>query len=301
MKENDKNTVVYQDDKYTLGEDGGTPYLTVNGRRLTLSCHPYEPCLYIKDGTALTAVHNAFDPSAVICAFAEGRTVTSITGCEYSPADFCRMVEYAAGMYDIGIDDAEKVFDALCKSPAPEKKKDAKYKKEEFVKSGKYRCPDDPFYAVIAEYPDCVIDYCIVSNDHVNTGFNAHRTALLWACRKLFFEENGELIWHYNVGKADGRMIETSALFTSEDSNGKLNYKTAFLHPPCENDYNAADFDRVNKALFPNGTEELEVYEWTTDWSEYFDDGHEWWGALCLTVYDGSLDRFAVILASATD
>ena len=62
-----------------------------------------------------------------------------------------------------------------------------------------------------------------------------------------------------------------------------------------------SDFDRVNAALFPNGTDGLEIYEWTTDWSEFFDDGHEWWGALCFTVYDKTLDRFAVIMASATD
>lgn len=30
-------------------------------------------------------------------------------------------------------------------------------------------------------------------------------------------------------------------------------------------------------------------------------DGHERRGALCLTVYDKSIDRFVVILASATD
>lgn len=57
----------------------------------------------------------------------------------------------------------------------------------------------------------------------------------------------------------------------------------------------------MNAALFPNGTDQLEVYEWTTDWSDYFDEGHEWWGTLCLTVYDKSLDRFVVIMASATD
>ncbi|MBR1842280.1 MAG: hypothetical protein IJ788_03280, partial [Oscillospiraceae bacterium] len=50
-----------------------------------------------------------------------------------------------------------------------------------------------------------------------------------------------------------------------------------------------------------NGTDGLEVFEWTTDWSDYFDEGHEWWGALCFTVYDKTLDRFAVIMASATD
>ena len=75
----------------------------------------------------------------------------------------------------------------------------------------------------------------------------------------------------------------------------------AFLHPPHGVRYTDADFDRVNAALFPKGTDALEVYRWTTDWSEYFDDGREWWGTLCLTVYDKKPDRFVVILASATD
>ncbi|MBP5293222.1 MAG: hypothetical protein J6023_03735 [Clostridia bacterium] len=57
----------------------------------------------------------------------------------------------------------------------------------------------------------------------------------------------------------------------------------------------------MNRALFPKGTSGLEVYEWTTDWSDYFDDGHEWWGAVCYTVYDKLLERFVVIMASATD
>ena len=60
-------------------------------------------------------------------------------------------------------------------------------------------------------------------------------------------------------------------------------------------------YEANDVAFFPNGTGDLEVYEWTTDWSDCFDEGHEWWGALCLTVYDKTLDRFAVIMASATD
>jgi len=80
-----------------------------------------------------------------------------------------------------------------------------------------------------------------------------------------------------------------------------LNYRKAFLYPPHENSYTGKDFVRVNSVLFPNGTDELEVYRWTTDWSEYFDAGREWWGTLCLTVYEKNLNRFVVIMASATD
>ena len=59
--------------------------------------------------------------------------------------------------------------------------------------------------------------------------------------------------------------------------------------------------DQVNALLFPAGADDLEVYRWTTDWSNLFDDGREWWGTLCLTVYDWTLERFTVIMASATD
>ena len=104
-----------------------------------------------------------------------------------------------------------------------------------------------------------------------------------------------------NPALAAGKRITVGELFSSDDRDGELNYRRAFLYPPHGNSYSGKDFVRLNAALFPNGTEGLDAYEWTTDWSDYFDDGHEWWGALCLTVYDASLGRFAVITASATD
>ena len=298
------DTVVFGDGRYTFGKKDGTPYLTVGDRTYTLSCHPYEPCLYIRDESgATTAVHNSFDPLAVLGSFSEGGTVTSITGLEYTAKDFCKMIEYAAGSVDIQIDDAERVFGARAK------RTEAKPgKKKEEQSSGESEIPpelfgiieDDPFFELIAGYPDCVIDWCLVENAHIAAGCNAHWIALVSACRKLFFD-GSELIWHYNAGKADAKQIGAGALLALSAENGSLNYRRAFLAPPYGTDYTDADFEKVNAALFPNGTDDLEVYEWTTDWSEYFDEGHEWWGALCFTVYDGTLDRFAVIMASATD
>ena len=61
------------------------------------------------------------------------------------------------------------------------------------------------------------------------------------------------------------------------------------------------DFRKVNEVLFPNGTDELDIYEWTTDWSDLFDAGHEWYGACCWSVYDKALSRYVVMLVSATD
>ncbi len=153
---------------------------------------------------------------------------------------------------------------------------------------------DDPFYSLIAEYPDLVVEYGIVKGEGY-CGYESHRKALKTAFRSL----GGE--WTGDPDRAAGKKAAAEDVFSSNDPNGKLNYRKAFLYPPHRNGYTGKDFARVNAALFPNGTDGLEVYEWTTDWSDYFDEGHEWWGALCLTAYDRTLERFVVILASATD
>ena len=78
-------------------------------------------------------------------------------------------------------------------------------------------------------------------------------------------------------------------------------YWYALMEPVQGRRNRPEDFRNVNEALFPNGTDALDIYEWTTDWSDYFDDGHEWYGACCWSVYDQSLDRYVVMLVSATD
>ena len=106
-----KSFTVYQDPRYVLAWEEGIPHIVIAGRKYRLSCHPYEPCLYIYEGDHLvTAVHNAFDPDSVLHAFRSGQTVTSITGMEYDALDFCRMVESATGYYNMDIDVAERVF-----------------------------------------------------------------------------------------------------------------------------------------------------------------------------------------------
>ncbi len=159
----------------------------------------------------------------------------------------------------------------------------------------------DPFYKLIAEYPDVVCDYCIVTKAEgafPYCGVSSHRLALGRAALLLF---DGGREWSYDLSRARSKKLKSKALFAPTDSDEWLNYRKAFLCPPYENTYTDADFERVNNVLFPGGTDGLEVYRWTTDWSEYFDDGNESLGALCLTVYDKSLDRFVVIMASATD
>ena len=309
--------VVYEDGRFTLGQEYETPYLIAGGAKYRLSCHGYEPCLYITDENGgMTVVHNAFEPFDALDCFSRGETITSITGREYDARDFCEMIEYAAGMGEINVSDAESIFGARPKEKPRAKTAEASRAKtpgttpvkNAYAASEKKIDPesemiirDDPFFRVIAEYPDLAVEYCLVKNEHADSGLNAHWAALVWACRELLDDDGEDDGWTWDVGRAEASRIEADTLFSSAYRDGELNYRRAFLYPPYENGYTGVDFVRVNEALFPNGTDGLEVYEWTTDWSDYFDDGHEWWGALCLTVYDSSLDRFAVILASATD
>ena len=163
------------------------------------------------------------------------------------------------------------------------------------------------FHRMLAEYPDIVCDYRIVSSGDQSAkavgvfpyrGVESHRLALECAARDLFAE--GEE-WAYDIKSAKCKKLKNKALFAPEGADGWLNYRRAFLSPPHGNSYTDDDFERFNAVLFPGGPDGLEVYRWTTDWSEYFDEGHEWWGALCLTVYDGALDRFVIVMASASD
>ena len=297
-KECQMEFVVYRDAHYILGQNEDWPYLIADGRRFWLSCHPYEPCLYItdKDGNQ-TVVHNAFDPRDVLRELRDGRTVTSITGREYDALCFCRMVEYAAGRGTIGMGDAEEVF-GEAPIPRPRSGGGAEAPAAPLPDGG---ASEDPFYALMAGYPDCVIDFRLVRCAPLTARAETHRKALALACRELLAGDGAEGGWRYDVNRARGKRIDAGVLFSPEEPKKGLSYRRAFLHPPHGTAYTGADFDRVNAALFPRGTEELEVYEWTTDWSDYFDDGREWWGTLCLTVYDRAMDRFAVILASATD
>lgn len=285
-------TLVYEDSEYALGQKDGLPCLIAGGRRFRLSCHPFEPCLYITDEDGkMTIVHNSFDPSVVLELVREGRTMSSITGRHYEARDFCRMVEYAAGKGEMGIDEAEKVFGTQKNSGAEktkgmfpgEQKADAPEPDHNLIRN-------DPFFGLIRNYPDAVPEYCLLKA--YTGGQEEHRKALKQACGRLMAGDEETDGWNYDLSKA--RIISELSvreLLSGEETAGRLSYRRAFLEPPYGCDYTEEDFGKVVAALFPGGTDSLEIFEWSTDWSDYFDDGHEWWGALCLSIYDRRLGR----------
>ena len=183
---------------------------------------------------------------------------------------------------------------------------------------------DDPFYTVLAAHPRVCLEYCLMKQNAPYAGETSHRAALAFAVRWLSAADEEEgCVWSCEIEKAAGHPIpaetllalpdrpwkrterykgtDVTAFLTHRADGGPIPYWFAFLEPPHGSDDGPEDFAGVNAALFPAGTAGLEAYEWSTDWSDYFDDGHEWWGAACWSVYDRALDRFAVILASATD
>lgn len=197
----------------------------------------------------------------------------------------------------------------------------------------------DPFYELIGkEYDRCIIDYCLIAPDAPNRGIRSHREAVLFAMLKVIERYLAEqrtseetwrpeevaddfFPWSLDFGKAEARRIDPeeflfvptvvrkikggSTIYDRKDpdvdAGEQIPHWYAFLEPPQWFDATPEDFARANDALFPEGADALEVYEWTTDWSNYFDDGREWWGTACWSVYDAHLDRYVVLFASATD
>ena len=107
-----------------------------------------------------------------------------------------------------------------------------------------------------------------------------------------------------NIVRTDhyGNAFYDAAWVPNDENFGTtVPYWYALMEPIHGRRNKPEDFKKVNEVLFPNGTDALDVYEWTTDWSDFFDAGHEWYGACCWSVYDKALSRYAVILVSATD
>ena len=185
----------------------------------------------------------------------------------------------------------------------------------------------DPFYELLEHYPRRGVDYCLIEADTPHQGYRSHKDAVLFAALKVIERDIDEQLqgepfpWSLDMGKAHAHQIDAAALLhvpeiVRTDCTGRRHYDCklpdplkgeqipywyAFWETPHPSGYGPDDFRRVNAALFPEGADELEVYEWTTDWSNLFDDGHEWWGAACWSVYDGRMGRYVVMMASETD
>ena len=183
------------------------------------------------------------------------------------------------------------------------------------------------------------VDYHLLNDDKPYEGIKSHREALRfvfdWLVKqsidnkeraRIMFGDDLAGRMHplvYDIDKARSSPMDRQEFFycpnivktdyygnVSYDANWEPNdencgttvpYWYALMEPVHGRRNRPEDFKKVNEILFPKGTDALDIYEWTTDWSDFFDDGHEWYGACCWSVYDKTLNRYAVMLVSATD
>jgi hypothetical protein len=59
-------------------------------------------------------------------------------------------------------------------------------------------------------------------------------------------------------------------------------------------------FDKILKFIIVGSSDSV-IYEWPTDWSNYFDAGKEWWGSFLWSISTPESSRIVVIAASTTD
>jgi hypothetical protein len=82
-------------------------------------------------------------------------------------------------------------------------------------------------------------------------------------------------------------------------------YKPAFFHPPYGLEGSPSEkaelFASINRYVLGVDPERAEIFSWSTDWSDYFEPGHEWWGAFFWTIRPVSSPSMVVVGASCTD
>ena len=183
------------------------------------------------------------------------------------------------------------------------------------------------------------VDYHLLCDDKPYEGIESHREALRcvfdWLVQQSIEDKENAMIMFgdhvadklrplaYDIDKAQPSPLAPPVFFycpniVKTDYYGNVSYDAewvpndenfgttvpywyALMEPLHGRRNKPEDFKKVNEVLFPNGTDALDINEWTTDWSEFFDAGHEWYGACCWSVYDKTLNRYVVMLVSATD
>ena len=182
---------------------------------------------------------------------------------------------------------------------------------------------NDIFYDLVKQYdPDSEyhfvgeVEYHLLTDNKPYEGLRSHMDALIAVFdhlqqsvreikkAKLTPLDQHDFFYCPNIVKTDhyGNVSYDAEWKPNDDNFGTtVPYWYALMEPVHGRKNDPDDFRKVNEVLFPDGTDKLDIYEWTTDWSDFFDDGHEWYGACCWSIYDKSMDRYVVMLVSATD
>ena len=169
----------------------------------------------------------------------------------------------------------------------------------EFIK--KY--DPDSQYHLVGE-----VDYHLLCDDKPYEGMKSHREALHFvfewlaeqsienreSARAMFGDELADRLSPlvYDIDKAQLSPVDPQVFFycpnivktdyygnvwydagwvpNDENFGTTVPYWYAVMEPVHGRRNKPEDFRKVNGVLFPNGTDALDIYEWTTDWSDFF-------------------------------
>ncbi len=180
---------------------------------------------------------------------------------------------------------------------------------------------NDPIYKKLeTDYDELLLDYILLEADGGYMGEESHKEAVIEAITCLGTRERvgncyDRRVFTIEPDKMRWERIDVNDFFF-EGNNGywlspeeipfiefadKMNYWYAFSNPPYTTPYTVEDFRKINHMLFPVSQKDLEIYSWNDDFSDYFDDGKDWWGTALWSVYDKAMHRFVIIGASLTD
>lgn len=287
----EEDEILYQSNDVCFIKRNEELVLIINNKTYYITSNPYEPCLYIKlNDKIISIIHNSFNTDEIENIARENNKIRSITGREYDIKEVCELLVCAINnnIYDTDISYIEK-------------------KLSNKIKSNIKELTDDIFYKEYKKYSECVLDYCIIKMDSKYNVEESHKEAVIFAMSrwKDILKDEYDMDITYDSQKMVSNKLESKKFFEVSSENTKDDnikpYCFLFLNPPHGCSYTVKDFKYINNILFPNGYEELEIFEWSTNWSNYFEDGLEWWGARCVSIYDNTMDRFVIIGASATD
>lgn len=159
----------------------------------------------------------------------------------------------------------------------------------------------------------CVFDFAVFRVlDNPLTGETLHRIAMAEFCQQIeenYRQKNPDFAnGLFKLDQARPVQLECSDIYAlcAEDSW----LERAFLDPPYRSTLNRADFHNWLDALQLRLDEGLEAWDWVGDpdlepeqsnWSRYFDEGKEWWGIWCISIYNPQQQTISVFAASASD
>lgn len=203
----------------------------------------------------------------------------------------------------------------------------AGYKVTGRVNAMRNEASDSELDSLLAKYDAAggVIDYIFLEQSGMGSSHASHRAAALsgmaeidrrleqWAIRSASAKYPSNMFFrvHWDETNLTGEPINFSTFWGTDDVESTQivdGYKTAFFHPPyglfCLKDSPAEQaelFVSINKYVLGDEPKRAEFFSWSTNWSNYFTAGHEWWGAFYWTIRPADSHRMVVVAASSTD